>query len=177
MGKAAVVAQEQASVIDGRGTRCGDLLHLVVLRGVHHACEVAGPACRTLAVDTLAAAVLSGTAIDPRVGLGGPPGVLGSGRATPAYNWPTVKRLLGFISPWALAGIAVWLAVLGLVANWAIPVFANVSSGPACQGPPCPPSYLPIDWFPVLGTAIIGASIVTALVAGVVVLVRRRDPQ
>ena len=88
-----------------------------------------------------------------------------------------MKRLLGFISPWALAGLALWLAVLGVVANWAIPVFANVSSGPGCQDPPCPPSYLPTDWFPVLGAAIVVASIITALVAGIGVLVRRRNPR
>ena len=35
-----------------------------------------------------------------------------------------MRRLVEFISPWALAGLAVWIVVLGVVANWVIPVFA-----------------------------------------------------
>jgi hypothetical protein len=84
-----------------------------------------------------------------------------------------VKRLPDFISPWALAAIAVWLAVVGIVANWAIPVFANVGSGPACEFPPCAPDYLPIDWLPVLGTAVVVASSVVVLLAALLLAARR----
>jgi hypothetical protein len=84
-----------------------------------------------------------------------------------------MKVARGFVSPWALAGVAAWIAILGLTANWAIPVFANVGTGPQCPAIPCPPDYLPIDWVPVLGTAAIVATLIVAVLAVVAVLVRR----
>lgn len=89
----------------------------------------------------------------------------------------TVNRLLGFISPWALAAVAVWIVVMGVVANWAIPVFANVGTGPGCVVTPCGPNYLPTDWFPVLATGFVVASIMTAVLVGVVLLARRVSRQ
>jgi len=86
-----------------------------------------------------------------------------------------MKALRSFVSPWALAGLAVWIVVLGAVANWAIPVFANVGSGPGCESPPCQPNWMPTDWLPVLGTGVITATIVVAVLAGAVLLVRRRS--
>lgn len=86
-----------------------------------------------------------------------------------------MSRLHEFVSPWALAGLGVWIVVLGVVANWAIPVFANVGSGPQCEVLPCEPNYLTTEWFPVLATGVITASVVTAALAGVVLLLRRRS--
>ena len=85
-----------------------------------------------------------------------------------------MRRLPEFVLPWALLGLAVWIVVLGGVSNWAIPVFANVGSGPGCQFPPCEPNYIPTDWFPVLATGLITASVVTAALLGVVHLAKRR---
>jgi len=86
-----------------------------------------------------------------------------------------MKRLLGVVSPWVLAGIAVWLAVTGIVANWVKHAFVKIGDGPC--GDPCVFVPPPIDWFPVLGTAIAVASIATVLFAGVVLLIRRMSPR
>jgi hypothetical protein len=85
-----------------------------------------------------------------------------------------MKALWSFLSPWALAAVAVWIVLLGVVANWAIPVFANVGSGPGCEFPPCEPNWMPTDWFPVLAAGVVGATFVTVVLAVVVLLVRKR---
>lgn len=84
----------------------------------------------------------------------------------------TVRRLLGFVSPWALAGIAVWMVILAIAHNWAIPLFTNASTGPQCADTPCPPPALLVDQPGALVFALVAASVVTALLAGVVVVAR-----
>jgi len=37
-----------------------------------------------------------------------------------------MRNWIRFVSPWSLAAVAVWIVVLTVVANWAVPVFANV---------------------------------------------------
>jgi hypothetical protein len=86
-----------------------------------------------------------------------------------------MKALSSSVSSWALAVIAVWIAVLSMTANRVRYQFITIGDGPC--GQPCVFVPPPIDWVPVLATATVVASIVTALVAGsallAVVLVRR----
>jgi hypothetical protein len=76
-------------------------------------------------------------------------------------------------SPWAIAGVMVWIVVMVVVAIWAIPVFAQPIGGALqdCSPSPCPTT---VEWFPVLTTAAISASIVTGLFAGAWILLRGR---
>ena len=75
-----------------------------------------------------------------------------------------MKRLLDYVSPWALAGVAVWLVMMVTAYNWAIPIYANVGSHPETFSVTQPDTTI---------FAIVVASIVTVILAGIVVLARR----
>jgi hypothetical protein len=66
-----------------------------------------------------------------------------------------------FVSPWSLAALAAWIVVLVVVANWAVPAFANVPSGPQCTLSVCPPTASSVEWLPVLLTGSVAATLVT----------------
>jgi hypothetical protein len=86
-----------------------------------------------------------------------------------------VKRLLDFVSPWALAAIAVWLVVMVIAYNWAIPIYANIGSAPLCGEPLANCSQegtFTIHQPDTTIFAIVVASMVTAVVAAVVLLAR-----
>lgn len=81
------------------------------------------------------------------------------------------------VSPMALAGLVLWVVVMVVVTSLAIPVFANVASGPE---PVCPPTCAPqpqqltTEWLPSLASGFLAASALLALCWGVVRVVRRR---
>jgi hypothetical protein len=76
-----------------------------------------------------------------------------------------------FVSPWAVVALAVWVVVMVVVANWAVPVFANVPSGPQCTATDCP--RVTTEWVPVLLAGAGAATAVVAIIWGVRRLVRR----
>jgi hypothetical protein len=78
----------------------------------------------------------------------------------------------GFVSPWAIGGVVLWLVVLVVVTQWAIPVFANVGSGPPCEGASCPTAAT-TEWLPSLVVAAIAASLVVAALWGAFAAIRR----
>jgi len=83
-----------------------------------------------------------------------------------------VKRLVEFISPWALVGIGVWIVVMATVVNLVKESSrGNVGDGPCAD--PCVFVPPPINWLPVLALAIAVALIVTAVLAAAVILVRQ----
>ena len=70
-----------------------------------------------------------------------------------------------FASPWSVVALAVWIVVLLLVANWAVPVFANVPSGPQCTASVCPTATT--EWLPILLTGAVVATLVVVALWGV----------
>ena len=76
-----------------------------------------------------------------------------------------------FVSPWAIAALAVWVMVMGVVANWAIPAFANVPSGPQCTATDCP--TVTTEWVPVLLAGAAAATAVVAIIWGLRTLLHR----
>lgn len=75
-------------------------------------------------------------------------------------KWPR------FVSPWSLATLAVWIVVLIVVANWAVPVFANVANGPQCTASVCP-TVTTVEWLPILLTGAVAATLVVGSMWGV----------
>jgi hypothetical protein len=63
-----------------------------------------------------------------------------------------------FVSPWSAAALVVWIVVLVVVANLAIPVFANVESpGLQCIPTVCP-TVTTVEWVPILLTGAVAAT-------------------
>ena len=79
------------------------------------------------------------------------------------------------MSPWSLAALAVWIVVLVVVANWAVPVFANVASGPQCTSSVCPPTTTTVEWLPILLTGTVVATLVVVGMWGLRRALRRPD--
>ena len=76
-------------------------------------------------------------------------------------SWPRI------VSPWALAALAVWIVVLIVVANWAVPVFANVegSGGIQCNASVCP-TVTTVEWVPILLTGAVAATVIVGVLWG-----------
>jgi hypothetical protein len=71
-----------------------------------------------------------------------------------------------FVSPWSVAALAVWIVVLVVVANLAVPVFANVTTGPQCTASVCPPYATTVEWLPILLTGAVAATLVLGTLWG-----------
>lgn len=86
-----------------------------------------------------------------------------------------MSTLRGILSPWALAATAVWLLVMVIAYNWAIPIYANVGGPGLCPGerPSCSPETFTVAQPDTAIFAVIVASLVTALLAGILLLIRR----
>jgi hypothetical protein len=64
------------------------------------------------------------------------------------------------VSPWSVAALAAWIVILIVVANWAVPVFANVEGpGLQCSASVCP-TVTTVEWVPILLTGGVAASLV-----------------
>jgi len=89
-----------------------------------------------------------------------------------------MRTLREAISPMAVAGLVLWLVVMVVTTNLAIPVFANVSGGPQtlCPQPTCPSvqTMTTVEWLPSLITAFLAATAVVAVCWGAVTMIRRR---
>jgi hypothetical protein len=81
-----------------------------------------------------------------------------------------MKRFVDFISPWAPTGASVWIIVMAMYVNWAIPHYANVGEGPGLHDVPVG-TWVDVTAVVVLAIAI--ATTITACLAGIVVLLRR----
>jgi predicted secreted protein len=62
--------------------------------------------------------------------------------------------------------MAVWIVVLIVVANWAVPVFANVGSGPQCTLSACPRTATTVEWVPILITGAVAATVTVGVLWG-----------
>lgn len=76
------------------------------------------------------------------------------------------------LSPWAIGGFVLWLLVLAVATQWTIPVFANVSTGPACTPTPCTVRTT-AEWLPSLVAAALVATLVVAGGWGLLRSIRR----
>lgn len=85
-----------------------------------------------------------------------------------------MKAVLSFVSPWALAGIALWLVVLVIAYNWAIPIYANIGGPGLCpaESPNCSPATFRVTQPDTIVFALIVASLVTGLLAAIVLVAR-----
>jgi hypothetical protein len=82
-----------------------------------------------------------------------------------------------FVSPWSFAALAAWIVVLIVVANWAVPIFANVPTGPQCTASVCP-TVTTVEWLPILLTGAVAATLVVGTLWGVLRrLGRSSDPE
>ena len=69
-----------------------------------------------------------------------------------------------FVSPWAVAALALWIVVLIVVASWAVPVFANVEGGAIqCNASVCP-TVTTVEWVPILLTGAVAATLVVGAI-------------
>jgi len=85
-----------------------------------------------------------------------------------------MKRFLGFVSPWALAAIAMWLVVMVLAYNWAIPIYANIGGPGLCGEPNCGSvGTFTVNVPGTLNFALIVATCVTVVLGGLVLIGRR----
>lgn len=86
-----------------------------------------------------------------------------------------MKTLLGFLSPWALGAVAVWLVAMVVAYTWAIPIHANVGGPGLCpvEHPDCSPATFTQTQPDTTIFAIIVATIVAASLTATVLLVRR----
>ncbi|MEX0626764.1 MAG: hypothetical protein WD402_09470 [Chloroflexota bacterium] len=83
-----------------------------------------------------------------------------------------MTSLRNALSPWAIGGLVLWLLVLAFALAWTIPVFANVSSGPACTPTPCAVRTT-TEWLPSLVVAALVATLVVAGGWGLLTSIRR----
>jgi hypothetical protein len=71
-----------------------------------------------------------------------------------------------FVSPWSVAALAVWILVLIVVANLAVPVFANVEGGAIqCNASVCP-TVTTVEWLPILLSGAVAATLVVGVLLG-----------
>jgi hypothetical protein len=71
-----------------------------------------------------------------------------------------------FVSPWSVAALAAWIVVLIVVANWSVPVFANVEGGGLqCNASVCP-TVTTVEWLPILLTGAVAATLVVGTLWG-----------
>lgn len=86
-----------------------------------------------------------------------------------------MRSLRDLVSPMAVASLALWLVVLVVVTNLAIPVFANVGSGPQpfCPGTTCARQPT-IEWLPSLATAFMVSTVAVGTLWGAMAHLRRR---
>jgi len=81
------------------------------------------------------------------------------------YGW-SMTNWTRFVSPWSMAALAVWIVVLFVVANWAVPVFANVEGpGLQCDTSVCP-TVTTVEWLPILLTGAVAATLVVGTLWG-----------
>ena len=85
-----------------------------------------------------------------------------------------MRKWQSFVSPWSVAALALWIVVLLLVANWALPVFANADCGALEGGARIPCTRTTVEWVPSLLT---GASVATLVVVGVLLAIRVLPPR
>jgi hypothetical protein len=75
-----------------------------------------------------------------------------------------VNNWTRFVSPWSAAALAVWIVVLIVVANGAVPVFANVGGGGVqCNASTCP-TVTTVEWLPILLTGAVAATLVVGTI-------------
>jgi hypothetical protein len=85
-----------------------------------------------------------------------------------------MKRLLSFVSPWALAVIATWLVVMVVAYNWAIPIYANIGDPGLCGEPNCGSVGTFTPNVPMaINFAVIVATCFTVVLGGMVLIGRR----
>lgn len=81
-----------------------------------------------------------------------------------------------FVSPWSVVVLAAWIVIMVAVANWAVPVFANVEGyGLECTLNACPRTVTTVEWVPI----VLSGAVAAALVVGTAWALRtrlRRDP-
>jgi hypothetical protein len=71
-----------------------------------------------------------------------------------------VRNWWRYLSPWSIAALVIWILVLMIVANWAVPVFANVEGGGLqCDAAVCP-THTTVEWVPILLTGSVAATFV-----------------
>ena len=71
-----------------------------------------------------------------------------------------------FVSSWSVAALAVWIVVLIVVANLAVPVFANVDGGALqCNASVCPTATT-VEWLPILLSGAVAATLVVGTLWG-----------
>jgi hypothetical protein len=85
-----------------------------------------------------------------------------------------MKAFSSFVSPWALVGLAVWLVVMVIAYNWAIPIYANLGGPGLCpaESPNCSPATFTVTQPDTTVFALIVASLVTGLLTAIVLLTR-----
>ena len=86
-----------------------------------------------------------------------------------------MRALRDLVSPMALVSLALWVVVLVVVTNLAIPVFANVGGGPQpfCAQVTCAPQQT-TEWLPSLATAFVASTLVVGGLWSAVTVIRRR---
>ena len=96
-------------------------------------------------------------------------------RSLPGIRTNAMRRPLDFISPWALAGIAVWMVIVVVAYNWAIPIYANIGGPGLCpaESPDCSPATFTVTQPDTAVFAIVVASILTAFLAAAALVARR----
>ena len=66
-----------------------------------------------------------------------------------------------FVSPWSVVVLAAWIVIMVAVANWAVPVFANVEGyGLECTLNACPRTVTTVEWVPIVLSGAAAATLV-----------------
>jgi len=82
-----------------------------------------------------------------------------------------------FVSPWSVVAFASWIVILVVVANWAVPVFANVEGyGLQCTLNVCPRTVTTVEWVPIVLSGAVAATLVVGAGWALRTRLHRPDP-